>query len=356
MTWLLAFLGFALLIILHEAGHFFAAKAVGMRVERFALFFPPLIAKRKRGETEYAIGSIPLGGYVKITGMNPAEDIPPEHAHRAYYRQPVWKRIVVIGAGPAVNIVLAFAIMAGVFMARGPIEPPLVVGTVEAKLPADGKLQKGDKVIAVDGKPLTGNYSEQLTQVTETVGKHKGDAVSFTVDRNGRQVTISGNTFLDNKLTPPRYRFGFGYDQEAMRTDLGPVASSGQALDEMWFVTSTTFSHIAQIFDSEKRKEIGSVVGGYETTRAAISIDWVTALYVLALISLSLGVINLFPFLPLDGGHIFWALAEKVRGKAIPFSVMERAGFVGFVLVIALFMIGLTNDVGRLTGEGFPVR
>ena len=356
MTWLLAFLGFAFLIILHEAGHFFAAKAVGMRVERFALFFPPLIAKRKRGETEYAIGSIPLGGYVKITGMNPAEDIPPEHAHRAYYRQPVWKRIVVIGAGPAVNIVLAFAIMAGVFMARGPIEPPLVVGNVEANLPADGKLQEGDKVIAVDGKRLTGNYSDQLKQVTETVGKHKGDAVSFTVDRNGQTVTISGNTFLDNKQTPPRYRFGFGYDQDAMRTDLGPVASSGQALDEMWFVTSTTVSHIAQIFDSEKRKEIGSVVGGYETTRAAISIDWVTALYVLALISLSLGVINLFPFLPLDGGHIFWALAEKVRGKAIPFSVMERAGFVGFALVLMLFVIGLSNDIERIQNGGFGLR
>jgi len=356
MTWLLAFLGFAVLIILHEAGHFFAAKAVGMRVERFSLFFPPLVAKYKRGETEYAIGAIPLGGYVKITGMNPAEDIPPEHAHRAYYRQPVWKRIVVIGAGPAVNIVLAFAIMAGVFMARGPIEPPLVVGNVEANLPAAGKLQNGDKVLAVDGKRLTGNYSEQLTQVTETVGKHKGDAVSFTVDRNGQTVTISGNTFLDNKQNPPRYRFGFGYDQDAMRTDLGPVQSSGQALDEMWFVTSTTVSHIAQIFNSEKRKEIGSLVGGYETTRAAISIDWVTALYVLALISLSLGVINLFPFLPLDGGHIFWALAEKVRGKAIPFAVMERAGFVGFALVLMLFVIGLSNDIERIQNGGFGLR
>ena len=119
MSWLLAFLGFAALVILHEAGHFFAAKAVGMRVERFALFFPPLIARRKRGETEYAIGAIPLGGYVKITGMNPAEEIPPEHAHRAYYRQPVWKRIVVIGAGPLVNIVLAFVILAGVYMTHG---------------------------------------------------------------------------------------------------------------------------------------------------------------------------------------------------------------------------------------------
>src|ERR671913_1045651 len=113
MSWLLAFLGFALLIILHELGHFAAAKAVGMRVERFALFFPPLVGRVRRGETEYAIGSIPLGGYVKITGMNPAEEIAPEVAHRAYYRQPVWKRIFVIGAGPLVNLVLAFAIFWG---------------------------------------------------------------------------------------------------------------------------------------------------------------------------------------------------------------------------------------------------
>src|SRR3954451_2091593 len=136
MSFVFAFLGFAALIILHELGHFAAAKAVGMRVERFSLFFPPLIAKYKRGETEYAIGAIPLGGYVKITGMNPAEDIPPEHAHRAYYRQPVWKRIVVIAAGPAVNIVLAFAILAAVYVDRGTVEPPPVVGQIEKGSPA----------------------------------------------------------------------------------------------------------------------------------------------------------------------------------------------------------------------------
>ena len=100
MSWLFAIVGFAFLVILHEAGHFTAAKLVGMRVERFALFFPPLIAKVRRGETEYGIGSIPLGGYVRITGMNPNEEIPPEVAHRAYYRQAVWKRVVAKqGAG-----------------------------------------------------------------------------------------------------------------------------------------------------------------------------------------------------------------------------------------------------------------
>src|SRR5947209_18612860 len=108
MSYVLAFLGFAALIILHEAGHFAAAKAVGMRVERFSLFFGPMLWKVKRGETEYGIASIPLGGYVKITGMNPAEELPPEVVPRAYYNQAVWKRVVVILAGPFVNLAIAF--------------------------------------------------------------------------------------------------------------------------------------------------------------------------------------------------------------------------------------------------------
>src|SRR5437764_8176267 len=111
MAYLRAFAGFAALISLHEAGHFVAAKAVGMRVERFSLFFGPMIWKFRRGETEYGVAAIPLGGYVRITGMNPHEEIPPEVTHRAYYNQPVWKRIVVILAGPAVNLLLAFAIV-----------------------------------------------------------------------------------------------------------------------------------------------------------------------------------------------------------------------------------------------------
>ena len=124
----------------------------------------------------------------------------------------------------------------------------------------------------------------------------------------------------------------------------------------MWLVTCATVYTIAQIFDAKKRKQISGVVGSYEATRQSIEFSTTQALFVLAIISLSLGVINLFPFLPLDGGHIFWALAEKVRGRAIPFATMERAGFIGFALVIGLAVIGLTNDIGRLTGEGFDVR
>src|SRR5215216_429386 len=132
MSWLIAFLGFCALIVLHELGHFTAAKLVGMRVERFSLFFPPLLARKKIGETEYAIGLIPAGGYVKISGMSPAEDLPDEVRDRAYHAQPVWKRIVVIAAGPAVNFVLAFLLLVLYFGVYGPIdETPDKVGPVE---------------------------------------------------------------------------------------------------------------------------------------------------------------------------------------------------------------------------------
>jgi regulator of sigma E protease len=113
----------------------------------------------------------------------------------------------------------------------------------------------------------------------------------------------------------------------------------------------------ANLLDAEKRKEVSGVVGTSEVAHQTIDKFGATEAFVLlAVVSLSLGLINLFPFLPLDGGHIFWSLVEKVRGKRVPFAVMERAGAIGFVLVIMLFFLGLSNDIGRLTGEGFNVR
>src|SRR5438477_9754045 len=133
MPYILAFLGFAFLIIAHEAGHFAAAKAVGMRVERFSLFFGPMVVKMRRGETEYGIGPIPLGGYVKISGMNPREELPPEVEPRAYYNQPPWKRIVVILAGPAVNLVIAFVIIWALFLSNGQSVASNKVAAVQSK-------------------------------------------------------------------------------------------------------------------------------------------------------------------------------------------------------------------------------
>ncbi len=351
MSWVITFVGFAALIVLHELGHFTAAKAVGMRVERFALFFPPLIAKVRRGETEYGIGAIPLGGYVKISGMNPAEELPPEVASRAYYNQPVWKRIVVIAAGPAVNIVLAFVIMWAVFMHLGVAGNPPRVDQVEKGRPAAAVLKPGDEIVAVDGRRPTGDVQARMKAIGDAIATHHGTPVTLTVERGGQARTVTATPFHDTKIKPPKWRIGFS-QSETVR-DATVFTASGAALTQMWDTSSGTVSKIAQIFKPQERKDLGSVVGGYEVTRQAFSYSTSYALMLLAIISLSLGVVNLFPFLPLDGGHIFWALAEKVRGRAIPFSVMERAGFIGFALVIGLFMIGFTNDLGRITGDGF---
>jgi regulator of sigma E protease len=357
VSWLYAFLGFAVLIILHEFGHFAAAKAVGMRVERFALFFPPLLFKVRRGETEYGIGAIPLGGYVRITGMNPHEEIPPEVEHRAYFRQPVWKRIVVISAGPAMNFLIAFVLLWAIYLSVGTGTQTRQIGKLEKGYPAASVLRPGDRLVAVDGKrgaidEIPGLISTHKCAGTPQEGCRATTPVALTVVRNGHLRTVELTPIYDPAAGRTRVGFAFRvikHDQTAW----GAVKVAG---DDFWRITKLTVALPARLFNSEKRKEIGSVVGGYEATRQSFSFDTTQAFYVLAIISLSLAIINLFPFLPLDGGHIFWALAEKVRGRRIPVEVMERASVIGFMLIIFLFFIGFTNDLSRLQNGGFRPR
>jgi regulator of sigma E protease len=358
VSWLLAFGGFALLIILHELGHFAAAKAVGMRVERFSLFFGRTRLRFQRGETEYGVGWLPLGGFVKITGMNPQEEIPAEAVPRAYYRQPVWKRIVVISAGPAVNIVLAFVILMGLYwFSIGDVRKDATnrVDEVTAGSPAAQVLRPGDRILAVDGRrgdpdALRKQVATHRCAGAQRDGCRAAEPAVILVEREGRQRTLEGRPVYSAPDKRPLLGFAFA------QPHAGPLTSAQLSVEQMWFFSRGTVTTIAQIFKSEKRKEISGVVGSYEATRQSIQLGVRRGFFLLAVISLSLGIINLFPFLPLDGGHIFWALAEKVRGRAIPFSLMERAGFIGFALVIGLFFIGFTNDIGRLTGEGFNVR
>jgi regulator of sigma E protease len=153
--------------------------------------------------------------------------------------------------------------------------------------------------------------------------------------------------------TDKRIELGFLFGVGAHYPSASRAASD--AASGLWSVTTQTVSTVARVFEPQERKQLSGIVGGYTVTQKSFAQSPSLALQVLALISLSLGVINLFPFLPLDGGHVFWALAEKIRGRRIPFAVMERAGVVGFVLIIMLFFIGLSNDIGTLAGKGFNI-
>jgi regulator of sigma E protease len=417
VSWVLVFLGFIVLIVLHEFGHFVMAKATGMRVERFFLFFPPKLVSVRRGETEYGIGMIPLGGFVKITGMNPEEleaaergerlqkpglleqiegagagsDTPPsvegtqplspDVLKRAYYNQPVWKRIVVIAAGPAMNLLIAFFVL--FFLALGSQRATtLEVGTVEKDTPAAGALKPGDQLVSVDGvRPTNGGSNPSVEDLTDradviakqvnshtcmggpTNGCHATTPATFVVKRDGKLVTVRITPYYDANAPPitgngqGRYRVGFGFQEGGLVSEnLSVPAAAGRSVSVMWLVTSKTVSTFARLFESSERKQVSGVVGVSDVAHQTINESARDALLLLAIVSLSLAIINLFPFLPLDGGHIFWSLVEKVRGSRVPFSVIERASAVGFLLILTLFVIGLTNDIGRLTGEGFNVR
>jgi regulator of sigma E protease len=365
MTWVWIFLGFSLLIILHEAGHFFAAKATGMRVEKFFLFFGPKIASVKRGETEYGVAAIPAGGYVKISGMNPDDVLPEGEEHRGYYEMPVWKRIVVIGAGPAVNIFLAFAILFVVGMTSA-VTATQDVAEVIPKSPASGVLEQGDRLVAVDGSRYLNldqngrveGFRAEVNTHTCAGGTQRDGCIAttpakLTIERDGRLKTVLVRP--EYSAAANRALIGFGFASEP--DEIGPGEAAHDAGAFMGEITTKTVTVFANLLDPEQRKEVSGVVGTSAVANERINDFGATeGLILLAVVSLSLGLINLFPFLPLDGGHIFWSLVEKLRGKRVPFAVMERAGAVGFVLVIMLFFLGLTNDIGRLTGEGFQAR
>jgi regulator of sigma E protease len=404
VSYVLAFLGFVALIVLHEAGHFVAAKAVGMRVERFSLFMGPLLVKFRRGETEYGIGPIPAGGYVKITGMNPREELSEDRelselggqldrlrkdveassaqdsarAHelireeqelegrisavraqadsirsRAYYNQAVWKRIVVILAGPAMNLLIAFGILLALVLSNGQSVANTTVASVVSGSASAGQLHPGDKVVSVDG------VGGSETAIRNQIGKHAcaGTQVNNCVAAIAARIVVRRDGKLQTLEIKPRYSSAdkrplLGVEFGTVQKSIGVAHAASISVSNMWYVTTRTVSVVARLFEPQERKQLHSVVYGYTATQQSFATSTTQALYVLALISLSLAVINLFPFLPLDGGHVFWALAEKVRGKRIPFEVMERAGVVGFVLILLVFVIGITNDISTLSGPG----
>jgi regulator of sigma E protease len=363
MSWLLVLLGFSLLIIVHEAGHFFAAKATGMRVERFFLFFGPTIWSFKRGETEYGVKAIPLGGYVKITGMNPEEEVPPEHEDRCYYRQPVWKRIVVVAAGPAVNVLLALVIFF-VLALTSAVAPTEIVHEVIKGSPAAGVLRPGDKIVAVDRRRYPGLDSKaRVDRFREAIGSHKcaGEQHQGCLAATPVQLTVARDGHLTNLSVRPKYdategQVIVGIAFATKPISLGVSEAVDSATGSAWEITSGTLHVFSHLFESQQRKQVSSIVGVGDVAHETVEHSADQSFLLLALVSLSLGLINLLPILPLDGGHIFWALIEKVRGKPVSLRVIERATVIGFALVAVLMFIGLSNDIGRISSGGFNVR
>jgi len=368
VSWVLTILGIVVLIVLHELGHFAAAKAVGMRVERFSLFFPPTLFRMRRGETEYAIGAIPFGGYVKITGMNPEEidGLEPDVARRAYYAQAPWRRVVVILAGPFVNIVIAFVLFWAVLFsgnlngsaALGNLDPSVqtvvpttAVQEVQHGKPADGVLRPGDRIVAVEGHRATSaikGIAAHRCAGKLTDGCRAATPVRLTVSRAGRDLTLSLYPRYDAKAG--RMLVGVEF-RTAEAKHFAVLAAASASATEMWHATSQTLTGFVHALTSSKvRHQVSSIVGITQDAHETVVAGSGYAFVFLGYLSLILAVINLFPFLPLDGGHILWSVAEKVRGRRISLLTMYRFSSVGIVLLLFLVANGVSNDIGRLAG------
>jgi regulator of sigma E protease len=377
---------------------------VRMRPRRFYIFFPPPLVKRVHNGIEYGIGTIPLGGYVKIPGMHrPAardleihfegvvEEAPwmarhveplkesleadrldearalvPElrdavaraelsepmrrRAERAvtdvddglsrdaYWRAPVWKRVAVIVAGPGTNLVFAIALLALVFMLGVP-EVTRTVARIDAAKPAARVLEPGDRLVAIGGSAVKAN------EIAEEIRSSRGRPLRITVVRDGQQRTFTVSARRDED---GEYRLGFALG--AVEKEYGPIEATGLAADRTWEVTKLIGEALGRIVTGSGRDEVGSVVGIVQVSSEALEFGVQDFLGVLALISLSLALLNMLPLLPLDGGHIAFSIAEGIRGRAIAREAYERVSIVGITLVLLLFFLGLSNDIDRLRG------
>ena len=401
MSIFVSLLGLAFLILIHEAGHFFVARGVGMNPRKFYLGFPPAVVKTNRNGIEYGVGAIPLGGYVKIPGMHrpapgdldvhfgraveedptlarpvgelrrllevadyPASrraledvrvalsgasltplaaksvergltEIEDALAPDAYWRAKTWKRVAVIFAGPAANLLLAIAIFAALFMALDPSyrvgfelrgTTDSITATVNDVLPDSpaeaAGVQAGDRIVAINGTPVEGE------SIRPTIQASDGRPVQLTVVRDGETV----------RLRPVR---------PEKTEEFGLIASIEESFRVTWEVTQEIGRSVGRLVTGDGG-DVSSPVGIVQGSSEAVEQGTDTYLWVLGLISLSLALLNLLPLLPLDGGHIAFSLIEGIRGRAVAREVYERVSVVGIAVVLLLFFIGLSNDIGRL--------
>ena len=402
MTIFVAILGLGLLILVHELGHFVVSLALGMRPRRFYIGFPPAIWKTTHNGIEYGIGAVPLGGFVKIPGMHrPApvdvdtgvgrvlgdapelggaanrlrgalaagdhdaardsvrvlrelvdereldpraasvaqrslDDLDDALGPDAYWRAATWKRVAAIVAGPAANILLALVLFTGLYMTSVGKATTTVDAVSEGSPAQTAGLQAGDRIVSIDGTVV------QPEDVSRLITGSDGKPLVVVVERDGETVTLPPTAA---RQSDGAYRLGFILAGEGLPLPEAIGESTRLTLD----VTREIGAALGRLVTGEGRDDISSPVGIVQGSSDAAKQGTENFLFVLGLISLSIALLNLLPLLPLDGGHIVFAIAEGVRGRAVRREVYERVSVVGIGIVVLLFVIGLSNDIGRLS-------
>jgi len=328
---------FGVLITVHELGHFIVAKAVGMRVDEFAIGFGPTLYRRTEGETQYALRLLPLGGFNRIYGMEPGENSDP----RAFNLQSLWKRMAVILAGSAMNLLLPLFIFFGIFMTQGVSEPAnlsVLGGVVPGSAAEEVGLKAGDNVISINGVHI-----ETWTELRSNILQNGTSPMELQIDRDGHVMNVT--------LKPaPHPETGEPFAGVIAATKKRDV-SAGEAVIYSFrsekYILAEMYRSLYHIVTGEQAAEVAGPIGVAKIAGQVAERGLTTLFNFLAMLSLNLAVINLLPLPALDGGHFFLLLIEGVTGHKFGEKAMNNIQKVGIALILTITVIATYQDIMR---------
>jgi len=356
---------FGILVFVHELGHFLAARFFGVRVDEFAFGFPPRIWAKKKGNTQYAINLIPIGGYVKLWGE---EGEGSKDQKDNYLSKKPWQKIVILGSGVLMNFLLAYFLLVLFFTIGGkPLIPgmadhPKVINTQRVQVndvtsgsPAEkSEIRPGDVIVEIDDKKVYTNAEVFLT-IQSKAQKEEDPNYKIMVERDGRILEKSVGIFTEeieeNGKKNKYFRIGIGMEETGKVQALwynAPIV----AVSELARIVKLTLEGLGGFFGtlfSELRldENVGGPVSIYMVTGMAAEIGFAAVVQVIIILSTTLAVINIMPFPALDGGHILLLVIEKIKGREVSQKVKNALNSVGFFLLITLIIAVTFKDVLR---------
>lgn len=361
LTILGAILGLGLLIVVHEAGHFVVARLCGMRVERFSIGFGPGILRwRSKGGTLFQLAPIPFGGFVEIKGMAIHEDVDPDDK-AAYPNRPVWQRIATIFAGPGTNYLFAVVLAFVLFNCAGVNKRTVYYGVdaPEAGFDAVGKLQRGDRILAVDDAPIyyvdpagkPGHLCVPLAKVGASDGVAK-----LSIVRAGKPMTVDVKLKFDDlknlkdpepkpgpntpkECVGPRWRLGIKLQQQQDRTDVGVPEAAWLAVRYPFDYTVVYFQGIYEVINGREEAKVTGPVGMTQMIKKHIEEGWIAALNLLIALNILLAIMNLFPLPGLDGGRLAFLGYELVTRRRANPKVETTVHMVGILILMVILVM-----------------
>lgn len=335
-TFLASIIVFGMLIFFHELGHYAVAKRVGMRVHEFSLGFGPKILGTTRGETVYNLRAVPLGGFVRVAGMDPEEEVEKD---RSYQDKTILQRMGFIVAGPLMNFVLAAVLLAFIFMAHGMPSPTTQISDLVEGQPAqEAGFLPGDRIVAIEGHRVTG-----WEEVTVLINERPGREIDVLVARDGRELVIPVVPATDESGLG---RIGIYPGSELIK--MGPVAAVVGGVEYTVRVTVLIVDFIVKMITGQAPPDLGGPVRIVSEIGRSVDMGVFYLLQLTAFLSINLGLFNLFPIPALDGSRLLFLSIEAVRGKPVDPLKENFIHMVGFGLILLLIVFITYNDVLQL--------